>query len=213
MLSIVLALALFAVNVLTPGASFVLTVSNAMAHGRRSGYGIALGLATADTLFALAAVIGLAAVVADHPTLLKVIAFSGGLWFMYGGLRLVLKGKAQALPQEADATLGELKPSLAYRLGLTAGAFNPQAVIFFSTMFLAALSTSTSLRTCVSLVAGVALVSVAVRCSIVRLFTQGAVKSVYRSHRRKVETCSGAAMVFFGLKLALPTAAFVVASI
>jgi threonine/homoserine/homoserine lactone efflux protein len=211
--AIVFALTLFAINVLTPGASFVLTVSNAMSHGRRTGYGIALGLATADTLFALAAVLGLATVVSSHPTLLKGIAFFGGLWFVYGGVRLVLRGKAQSLPQEADGVQGELPLSLAYRLGLTAGSFNPQAVIFFSTMFVAALSTRPNALTLAILVLGVAAVSSVTRCTIVRLLTQDKVKSVFSKHRRKVETCSGTAMAAFGLKLAAPVAIFAATSI
>ncbi len=213
MFAIAFALALFAVNVLTPGASFVLTVSNAMSHGRRTGYGIALGLATADTLFALAAVLGLAAVVSHHPSLLKAVAFFGGLWFVYGGVRLVLKGKSQSLPQEADRVQGELAWSLAYRLGLTAGSFNPQAVIFFSTMLVSALSTHPSATSLAILVVGVAAVSSATRCTIVGLFTQNTMKTVYSKHRRKVETCSGTAMAAFGLKLAAPVAVFALASL
>lgn len=208
MLPVLAALALFLANVLTPGASFVLTVSNAMAHGRRSGCWIALGLATADVAFALAAVLGLAAVVSGHPSILRAIALLGGLWFIYGGLRLLLRGKAQSLPAEADRTAGELPARLAYRLGLTAGSFNPQAIIFFSTLFVAALSAGPDLGLLALLVAGVAVISAGARCGIVVLFTSVRVQSAYLRHRRKVEACSGTAMTFFGVKLAAPVAVY-----
>jgi threonine/homoserine/homoserine lactone efflux protein len=197
-------MALFAVNVLTPGASFILTISNAMSHGRRSGLLIALGLATADTLFAAAATAGLAALVSQSVLIVKGISLIGGLWFVWGGLRLILKQKARELPQEAAETKGALPVTLAYRLGFTAGAFNAQAIIFFSSMFTAALLSKPSLQEALSLVLGVAAVSVFTRCNIVMVFTIRAVMGFYMRHRRRVEALSGGALTLFGLKLALP---------
>jgi threonine/homoserine/homoserine lactone efflux protein len=202
----VLMLSIFALNVLTPGASFVLTISNAMSHGRRSGLFVALGLATADTMFAAAATAGLAALVSQNLMIVKGISLLGGMWFVYGGLRLILKNKAKELPQEAENTTGALPAKLAYRLGFTAGAFNAQAIIFFSSMFLAALSAKPSLHEAVALVGGVAAVSAFTRCNIVMVFTVGKVVSFYSRQRRRVEAVSGGALTLFGLKLALPAA-------
>jgi threonine/homoserine/homoserine lactone efflux protein len=199
-------LGLFAVNVMTPGASFVLTVSNAMSHGRRSGLFIALGLSSADTMFAAMATAGLAALVSQNILLVKAISLLGGMWFVYGGIRLMLKRKATQLPEEAQKTAGTLSVSLAYRLGFTAGAFNPQAIIFFSTMFLAALSAHPTLREAITLVVGVAGVSAITRCGIVAVFTTKAVMHLYTAQRRKVETVSGGMLAIFGLKLAAPAA-------
>ena len=199
-------LGLFAVNVMTPGASFVLSVSNAMKHGRRSGLLIALGLATADTMFAGMATAGLAALVSQNVMLVKAISLLGGMWFVYGGIRLILKQKAAQLPVEAEKTAGNLPVGLAYRLGFTAGAFNAQAILFFSTMFLAAISSKPELSEAVALVGGVAAVSAFTRCGIVTLFTTGTVMQFYATQRRKVETVSGGMLALFGLKIATPAA-------
>jgi threonine/homoserine/homoserine lactone efflux protein len=199
-------LGLFAVNVMTPGASFVLTVTNAMTHGRRSGLFIALGLSSADTVFAAMATAGLAALVSQNVLLVKAISLLGGMWFVYGGVRLMLKQKAAQLPQEALQTKGNLSVSLAYRLGLTAGIVNAQAIVFFSTMFIAALSARPSLREAITLVVGVAGVSAITRCSIVAVFTTKAVMHLYTAQRRKVETVSGGMLAIFGMKLAAPAA-------
>ncbi len=202
-------LGLFAVNVMTPGASFVLTVSNAMSHGRRTGLFIALGLATADTMFAAMATAGLAALVSQNILLVKAISFLGGMWFVYGGIRLILKQKASQLPQEALETSGNLTVSLAYRLGLTTGMVNAQAIVFFSTMFIAALSSGPSVHEALMLVAGVAVVSAVSRSSIVAVFTTKTVMQLYASQRRKVETVSGGMLAIFGIKLAAPAAAVI----
>lgn len=199
-------LGLFAVNVMTPGASFVLTVSNAMKHGRRSGLLIALGLASADTMFAGLATAGLAALVSQNMLLVKAISLFGGLWFIFGGLRLILKQKAAQLPVEAEKTTGNLPVGLAYRLGFTAGAFNAQAIVFFSTAFTVAVESKPNLHEAIALVAGVAAASAVVRCSIVRIFTTEAVIRFYEAQRSKMETVSGGMLALFGLKLAAPAA-------
>jgi threonine efflux protein len=212
MLAVLLALSLFAVNVLTPGASFVLTISNAMAHGRRFGCGLALGLASADTLFALATVLGLATLMPSNSLLLKVITLCGGLWFVHGGLRLILRGTVHRLPREADQSPGSLPVSFAYRLGLTAGLFNPQALIFFSTIFVTVVSVGADSVPLTGVVVGVAAISAVLRCGIVYVFTQRLVQAVFTKHRRKVEACSGTAMTVFGAKLATPVAVLALTS-
>jgi threonine/homoserine/homoserine lactone efflux protein len=199
-------LGLFAVNVMTPGASFVLTVSNAMSHGRRSGLFIALGLASADTMFAAMATAGLAALVSQNVLLVKAISLFGGMWFIYSGLRLVLKQKAVQLPQEAKKTSGNLSLSLAYRLGFTAGAFNAQAILFFSTLFIGSASSSPDLREAICRVVGVAIVSAGMRSGIVAVFTTKLVMQFYATQRRKMETVSGGMLGIFGVKLAAPAA-------
>jgi threonine/homoserine/homoserine lactone efflux protein len=205
--SFFLALGMFALNVLTPGASFFMTISNAMKHGRLSGFLIALGLATADTMFAVMATAGLAALVSQDVVLMKFITLFGGMWFVYKGLRLILQRKAAQLPVEAEKTKGALPVSLAYRMGFTSGAVNPQPIIFFSAVFTYALMHSTGgWQESLSLVAGVALVSAVIRCSIVRVFTTKIVMDFYAKHCPKVETFSGAMLAIFGLKLAGPAA-------
>jgi threonine/homoserine/homoserine lactone efflux protein len=205
-LSFFVMLGIFALNVITPGASFVLTISNAMTHGRRSGLLIALGLATADTTFAAAATAGLAALVSQNILIVKAISLIGGMWFIYGGLRLILKNKAKELPQEAEGTTGALPVALAYRLGFTAGLFNAQAIVFFSSLFLAALTAKPSLNEALALVLGVAVVSAFTRCNIVMIFTIRSVVSFYSRQRRRVQAISGSALAAFGLKLAVPAA-------
>lgn len=213
MLTCLIVLALFAMNVATPGASFILTVSNAMSHGRKTGFLIAAGLATADAMFATAAIFGIAALVAGSPFIVRCISLLGGLWLFYGGVRLLVKGRNAHLVNEADSTYGALAPSLAFRMGFTTGALNAQAIIFFATMFVASLTQKPSAFEAGFLVTGVALVSLVVRCLIVRLFTVSAMQQKYSTHRRKAEALAGGALAFFGVKIAtVPALAFLATS-
>ncbi|MBN3802285.1 LysE family transporter [Paraburkholderia sp. Ac-20336] len=199
-------LGVFALNVLTPGASFVLTVSNAMNHGQRSGLFIALGLATADTLFAVAATAGLATLLGQSIFLVKGISLLGGLWFIQGGLRFMLSNRTPSPSSDAQRRAVALSASHAYRIGLTAGMLNAQAIIFFSSLFLTALSVKPPLSVAVALVVGVACVSVLTRCNIVLVATVKSVANFYAKQRRRVEFLSGSTLTAFGLKLAVPAA-------
>jgi threonine/homoserine/homoserine lactone efflux protein len=157
-------------------------------------------------MFATMATAGLAALVSQSLVLVKAISLLGGLWFVYGGLRLMFRRSAAQLPQEAENTVGHLPMALAYRLGLTAGAVNAQAIIFFSSLFLAALASKPTLSEAVLLVGGVLAVSAVVRSGIVLVFTTGAVMRFYAGQRRKMEALSGGMLALFGIKLAMPAA-------
>lgn len=204
--SFFLALGLFAINVLTPGASFVMTVSNAMNHGRRSGVFVALGLTTADVMFAVMATAGLAALLSRDVMLLNAISFFGGVWFAYGGIRLILKHQAVSLPLQSGKYLGSLPVPIAYRLGFMAGAVNAQAIIFFSTIFTIAGPATSDPHEAIALVAGVVVVSALTRSSVVQLFTTDRVMRFYAAQRRKIETLSGGMLAAFGMKLGAPAA-------
>jgi hypothetical protein len=137
---------------------------------------------------------------------LKGISLLGGMWLVYGGLRLILKKKAKQLPHEAEHAAGAFSATLAYRVGFTTGAFNVQAILFFSSMFPAALSAAPSLQQAFALVLGVTSVSAFTRCNIVMAFTVESVMSFYYRQRRRVEALSGGALTLFGLMLAIPAA-------
>src|SRR3974390_290328 len=69
-----------------------LTILNITArHGVRSGMDAVLGTLTGDFLFMLAAVLGLAAVLAAHPAILSSLQWVGIVYLCWVGLRLLLE--------------------------------------------------------------------------------------------------------------------------
>lgn len=206
-ISFLVMLGIFALNILTPGLSFVVTVSNAMSHGRRSGIAVALGLATADTLFAAAATAGLAALVSQNMLVVNGISVLGGMCLLYGGSKRVLTKRAKQLLHEAEHATGAFPVILAYRLGFTTGALNAQAILFFSSLFPTALSATPSLCQAFALVLGVTVVSAFTRCNIVIALTVKSIMNFYSRQCRRVEAVSGGALMLFGLILTVPSAA------
>jgi threonine/homoserine/homoserine lactone efflux protein len=192
---------LFALNVLTPGASFVLTVSNALSHGRSAGYGVALGLSSADILLALVAVAGLAAVLKANENAILLLGYIGGAWIAATGLKMIHKTRQEDLEQECRAP--GLTTWKGMRLGIAAGLSNPQSIICFASVFVAAMVGEPSVEQSLAIVSTVAVSSLCARCGIVRLVTLSAIRKAYVAQRRKIEKASGAALVFFGLKLSV----------
>lgn len=204
MLSIFISVAcLFAFNVITPGASFVLTVRNALAHGRRAGYGVALGLAVADLLLAVFAVAGLATVLKTNGSALLVLGYVGGVWIAATGLKMFQRARRTDFDILVCDGLPELAMWSGMRLGASAGLSNPQAIIFFASVFVAGMVGEPSVVQAVGIVLTVAVSSIVVRCSIVRLVTLPTIREAYLARRRKIETISGVALFSFGMKLAV----------
>ncbi|MBR8299741.1 LysE family transporter [Burkholderia dolosa] len=204
-----LMLGLFGANVLTPGASFILTVSNAMIHGRRAGLVVAMGLVSSDVVFAVLAMTGLAALVSHDTLAVKAVTLIGGMWFVYSGTRQIFRHNAAQRPQQSRSNSGSLPKTHAWRVGFSAGASNVQAILFFASIFAAAFSKNTHLHDGGFLVLAIAAVSAAARASIVLLFTMRPVMRHYIAQQRKVQTVSGSMIALFGMKLAIP-AAFVI---
>ena len=194
-------LGVFALNVLVPGASFVLVLTHAMAHGRRTGILVALGLVTVDVVFACAATGGIAVVLSHHSIWVRAFGLLGGGWFVFSGLRLVLKGKKTNVRVNGTQSEASLTGWSAYRQGLAGGACNVQVIIFFSTIILASIAMKPTLAQSAIMVAGIAVVSAVLRCGIVQLFTSATMASIYANRKRMVETLSGGALAAFGLKL------------
>ena len=117
------------VVIVTPGQDTALTIRNTLGGGRRGGVLTALGVASGQVTWALAASAGLAAVLlASRP--------------VFTGLRLV--GAAYLVFLGAEALLAALRgrplaeqrsrPRATYRRGLLSNLGNPKMVVFFTSL-------------------------------------------------------------------------------
>jgi threonine/homoserine/homoserine lactone efflux protein len=187
-------------NVLTPGASFILTVRTALVHGCRSGYGVAFGLVLADMLLVIFAFAGVSAVLKASGGVMPVLGYVGGVWIASSGLKMLqLAGRADL----ENERLPELEHWSGMRLGLSAGLSNPQAIIFFASVFVVGVVGEPSLAQAVAIVLTVVTSSIVVRCAIVRLVTLSFIRKAYLARRRPIEAVSGVALFSFGMMLAV----------
>ncbi len=115
----------------TPGVSTVLVVRRAALHGRRAAVATTIGNETGVIVWAVAAAIGLATVVAASAVVFTAVK-------LVGAAVLIVMGIA-ALRHRGDDRGAEIAPPRwsrsAYRDGVTTAIANPKLAVFFVALF------------------------------------------------------------------------------
>ena len=134
-----LALFMLAVLVLnaTPGVDLLLTVSRTLRGGARAGLATALGINAGCVVHALAAALGLAALLAAWPLAFSLIQWAGAAYLLWLGLGMWRNAwRGAATERDAPAALKPQRPWLAdFRTGLLTNLLNPKVGLFFVAFF------------------------------------------------------------------------------
>lgn len=114
---------------LSPGASFTLVMSSALAGGHKGLFrtlaGTALGIYTHAVLIGL----GITAVIISSPEIFTVLKISGTAYLLWLGVILILSGiKAR------HRAFTETRNSVTLREAWVANVLNPKAIIFYLTV-------------------------------------------------------------------------------
>lgn len=126
-------LAAFALAVLVflmipgPGTFSVLTAS--AKGGLRGGYANLAGLMLADWLLVIAAMVGVAAVLAAHPMLFRAVQYLGVAYLIWVGIQLL------RAPDDGVATLLPITAGRYFRQGFLITVINPKAIVFYMAFF------------------------------------------------------------------------------
>lgn len=202
MLDFVLPLALLHwLLLLTPGPNVLLVSQLAASSTRSAGLAAALGISLVAALWAGLAVLGLQAVFVAYPRLRLGFQLIGSAYLLYLAWRLWRYGSP------LGAVTGE-KVSVwqAFRLGLLTNLTNPKSVLFFGSVFAAALpeQRGAALSLIVVLVIfGNALVW---HIALALAFGQGRLQKLYQQHARSISRIAGLLLGAFGARLMLSSA-------
>ena len=120
----------FVINA-TPGVDMMLTLTRTLRYGARGGLAAAAGVMAGCVVHALAAALGLAALIAASAAAFSVLKWAGAaylLWLAFGMLRSALAVEtATPLPQLAESPgRGAL-----FRQGVLTNVLNPKIALFF----------------------------------------------------------------------------------
>ena len=164
---LLLAMTLLA-GAMSPGPSAALVLRTAIAHGRSSALAVALAHGFGISVYALAVVLGLAALIQSSGFFMNALQIGGALFLLYLGCRMLFGGirtltgatnegvdaRDQATSQDDNSALGLWQHALN---GFLIVFFNPKVVIFFVAIFSQFLSAEQLLSTQVfaALMAGV----------------------------------------------------------
>lgn len=119
-----------ALGAVSPGPSLAVVVRHSM-RSRMQGVACALAHSLGIGLYALATVLGLAAVLVAHPLLYRTVAIGGAIYLLWLGLR-ALGGEGEG--PDAPAGLRRDLPGAA-RDGFAIAVLNPKVAIFFMALF------------------------------------------------------------------------------
>lgn len=185
---------------LVPGPGTLAILRATARDGFRAGMGAVLGTLCGDFLFMLAAVLGLAAVLAAHP-----IAFAAMRWFgiayLIGIGISLLRAKAAGDKETAGAPMsGWVHFRRAFAVALT----NPKVIMFFMAFFPLFLRSDARTVTLGIMMVHVTLLSLLYQTLLV-LIGNAAAKRLSRIHAVRIVATrlAGLALIGFGVRLAL----------
>ena len=125
--------ALFMLAVVTsiiPGPSNFLTMRVGMRRGRGPALATAFGTTLGCLIWCIAAVVGLAALLAAAPWLYKILRIAGGVYLVWFAIAL---WRAKPEPESLEPPPGASRE--AFVQGLAVCLTNPKSVLFFASVF------------------------------------------------------------------------------
>ena len=111
-----------------PGPGVVYIVTRTLAHGRRAGLASVAGVAIGNLGNALAASLGLAALLAVSALAFDVLKYAGAAWLLWLGVKALRPSAAQA----NAAVHASPRWSRVLRDGLLVALLNPKTTLFFA---------------------------------------------------------------------------------
>jgi threonine/homoserine/homoserine lactone efflux protein len=132
-----------AILVVTPGPDMALVARNALVGGRPAVPITVLGICAGIVVHALAAAIGLSALLKASATAYAVVKVAGGLYLVYLGVQAWrasfrergdedwMLGPARRLTGGVTAADGRFDGAAAFRQGFLSNVLNPKLVVFF----------------------------------------------------------------------------------
>lgn len=129
--------ALTAVLVLVPGPAVMLVMQQSLSRGFRSASFVALGVLSADLVWATAAALGVTAVLVASEPAFFTLRLMGAAYLIYVGSRLIWARPEALLASPVEAT-GDapqrLRRAVAFRQGFLCDMTNPKTVVAFTSV-------------------------------------------------------------------------------
>jgi threonine/homoserine/homoserine lactone efflux protein len=130
-------LAISIVVIVTPGQDTALTIRNTLLGGRRAGVATAIGVASGQFVWTIAASVGITAVLVTSEPVFAALRLGGALYLMYLGaitLWSALRGSAPVRAGDSSDPGRRLSRRQAAHQGLLSNLGNPKMVVFFTSL-------------------------------------------------------------------------------
>jgi threonine/homoserine/homoserine lactone efflux protein len=130
-------LGIAALVIVTPGPDTALTIRNTLGGGRRGGLGTALGVATGQAVWTVAASAGVAALLVASSSAFAALRLAGAAYLGWLGAEALWAAFRVGGATAAAGAVGRprrLAPSAAFRQGVLSNLGNPKMAVFFTSL-------------------------------------------------------------------------------
>jgi threonine/homoserine/homoserine lactone efflux protein len=128
-------LGISALVIVTPGPDTALTIRNTLRGGRSGGFGTALGVATGQALWTVAASAGIAAVLVASAPAFAALRLAGAAYLVWLGVQGVWAALRPGPAERAAVGVsGHRAPGAAFRQGVVSNLGNPKMAVFFTSL-------------------------------------------------------------------------------
>jgi RhtB (resistance to homoserine/threonine) family protein len=126
-------LAVAAIVVVTPGVDMAVVTRNALMYGRRAAVMTVFGINVGIFFWAMAAALGLAAIVSTSATAFAAIKLAGAAYLVYLGLQALRSARVDRVESQPIARSAP-SSRIAFRQGLISNMLNPKIAVFFTSL-------------------------------------------------------------------------------
>lgn len=113
---------------LIPGPAVFLTISQSIKGGLKAGLMTGVGIAAGDLVHAIAAVVGLSAIILTSALAFEIIKYLGAGYLIYLGIRSMLEKQKKQVERKHDNTSYARRT---FRQALLIELLNPKTALFF----------------------------------------------------------------------------------
>ncbi len=115
----------------SPGPDVLFVVANGMRHRAKGAIASALGIGAGSVVHALAAAIGVSAVIAASPVAFDILRYGGALYLAYLGIQAMRSWYRSASTPDSGPTVSETSAWKVFQRGLVTNVLNPKVVVFY----------------------------------------------------------------------------------
>ena len=114
-----------------PGPDVLFVVANGMQHRVKGAVASAMGIGCGSVLHALAAALGISAIVAASPTAFELLRYAGAAYLAYLGVQALRSWWNYANNLDPKQAVVEISAWSVFRRGLITNVLNPKVVVFY----------------------------------------------------------------------------------
>lgn len=185
---------------ISPGPDFFIIISMSLRNGSVRAFFTCLGIAAANGVYILFALIGFS-VVREHAWLLSVMKVGGAAFLCYIGFMLIRSGKRE-LFEKTEAKQAQDSAWKLFLTGFMSALLNPKNPIFYISLYSLFIQRTTGLH--VQALYGLWMFSAVLFWDMFIAFSVGnrKIRNVLNSYTYRIEQVSGVVIITLGVALA-----------